>query len=345
MKLVAARTVTTMRQRVRELPDGTYSAESYLDYDGVTKDFSPLIRLSITVAGDALEVGFKGSSPATRGPVNIPFIGSRSAVRAALKGVLFPRDETNYGHFDPIVCVEDKGLITSPQRPSPTDSYGYAACAIMNLVSRAMYDVAPERCSADAYQLFGCYLYRVDERDGKPFIFIEPIDGGHGARPSHDGPTLIFWADGDTPNMPVEVLETRFPIRCERSALMHEAGGHGTFRGGAAVRREFRVLEDGIYLQTIIEGTKDPARGLAGGGQAHGGVIVVRPGTQREEFFQSRLSFYGPLSQNEVVRVQSGGGGGLGLPDQRDPAMVRSDVTNATMTLETAKSIYGLSDE
>jgi len=341
MKLVAERTASTMRERIRELPDGTYAAESYLDYDGVTKDVSPLIRVSITVAGDALEVDFKGSSPTTRGPVNIPFIGSKSAVRAALKGVLYPRDETNYGHFDAIVCIEYKGLITSPQRPGPTDSYGYAACAIMNLVSRAMHGVVPERCSADAYQLFGCYLYRVDERDGKPFIFIEPIDGGHGARPHHDGPTLIFWADGDTPNMPVEVLETRFPIRCEQSALIHEAGGPGKFRGGAAVRREFRVLEDGIYLQTIIEGTKDPARGLAGGEQAHGGVIIVRPGTQQEEMFQSRLSFYGPLSKNELVRVQSGGGGGLGPPTERDPELVKADLVNGTMTPESAHSVYG----
>ena len=43
----------------------------------------------------------------------------------------------------------------------------------MDLVIRALAQAIPEKCAAGTYQLFGVYLYRVDPRFGKPFLFIE----------------------------------------------------------------------------------------------------------------------------------------------------------------------------
>ena len=59
-----------MRERISTLPDGTYVCEDYLEYyeQGV---FDPvLMRLALTVDGDAIIAAFAGSSAQVPGVVN-----------------------------------------------------------------------------------------------------------------------------------------------------------------------------------------------------------------------------------------------------------------------------------
>src|SRR5439155_6539371 len=44
------------RQRVREIPDGVYEAESFMDDDGVAIGKRIPIRIKVTVAGDKMKV-------------------------------------------------------------------------------------------------------------------------------------------------------------------------------------------------------------------------------------------------------------------------------------------------
>lgn len=343
MTYAIAQTDEAVRRQISGIPDGSYTAEVDMDHDGVVTDTPYRLSLSLTVADDRIRVSFEGTSATTRGPVNIPEIGTRSAVRAGLKGLLMPLDPTNEGHFLAFDFDVPPGLVVSPQRPAPCDSYGYAAVTLMELTIRAMSEAVPDRCSAGSYQLFGIYLFRVDPREGTPFIFIDPVDGGHGARPHADGPTLIFLADGDTPNTPVEVLETRYPIRCERHEYLPGVEGAGTRRGGLGIRRDFRVLEPGIYMQCAIENTRAPLpRGLDGGDDGRPSVIVVRPGAENEARVQERLSFFGPFEPGDVVSARSGGGGGWGPPFSRDPGDIAGDVRDELLTLEEAETIYGV---
>jgi N-methylhydantoinase B len=343
MDFAVARTDAAIRKQISEIPDGTYSAYCHLDHDGVIKESRPEIRVTVTVRGDHLHVSCEGTDPAARGPINVPTIGARSAVRAALKGLLAPLDATNHGHFLAIDFDPPPGLVVSAQRPSPCDSYGYVVVVLVELVIRALATAIPERCPAGSYQLFGVYLFRVDPRDGTPFIFIDPIDGGHGGRPHADGPSIIFMADGDTPNTPCEVLEARYPVLVDRHAFLPGVEGAGMHRGGFSLVREFRLRESNIYLQCAIENTEDSlARGMNGGTDGKPSVIVVWPGTDRETRLQERLSFFGPLGAGEVVSVQSGGGGGWGRPMARDPEQVARDVRDEFLTVEQAAAIYGV---
>ena len=343
MDFAIARTDAAIRRQISEIPDGTYSARVHLDHDGVIKDSRPAVQVTVTVSGDRVRVSFTGTDPAARGPINVSAIGTRSAVRAALKGLLTPLDPTNHGHFLAIDFDLPPGLIVSAQRPSPCDSYGYVMVALVELVIRALSAAVPERCPAGSYQLFGVYLFRVDPRDGTPFIFIDPIDGGHGGRPQADGPTLIFMADGDTPNTPSEVLEARYPVLCERYEFLPETAGAGTYRGGMGLVRDFRLRESNIYLQCAIENTEDPlGEGLNGGTDATACEIIVWPGTERETHLRERLSFFGPLSAGDLVSVRSGGGGGWGPPPRRDPEMVARDVRDEFLTIDQAVAVYGV---
>lgn len=338
---VIARTEAAIRRRIAELPDGTYEASVELDSDGVDPASRPRVCVQVTIGGDRLRVSFEGTSPAARGPINDP--GARCDVRCALKGLLAPLDVGNEGHIAAFEFDLPLGLLVSPERPAPVDSYGYVGVALIELVVRALSSAMPDRCPASGYQIFGVDLSRVDPRDGSPFVFIDVHDGGAGGRPFHDGPVLVFAGDGDTRNTPVEVIETRYPIRVERHELLPEMAGAGRFRGGPGVARDFRMLEGGAHMQFTVENVRDTlAKGSGGGRDGRPGYLVARPGTAREEVLHERVTYWGPLAAGDVISVRSGGGGGWGDPQAREPWRVAADVRDGCLSREDALESYGV---
>jgi N-methylhydantoinase B len=344
MESVISRTDAAMRRRIAELPDGTYAAEVGFDGDGVEPGARPRVCVQVTVAGDRLRITYEGTTPAARGPINDP--GARCDVRCALKGLFAPLDIGNEGHMMAFDFDVPPGLLVSPERPAPVDSYGFVGVALIELVIRAMSRITPDRCPANGYQIFGVDLFRFDPRDGEPFVLSDLHDGGAGGRPAHDGPVIVFAGDGDTRNTPAEVIETRFPLRMERHALLPELAGPGRFRGGSGVARDFRMIEPGIRMQFTVENVRDPlAKGLGGGGDGAPGYLVLRPGTEREEILRERVTYYWPLDAGDLISVRCGGGGGWGHPLDREPDRVAADVLDGYVSVEEARAIYGVALE
>ncbi len=341
MNAVLDRTEAAIRDRIRALPDGVHHAQVSMDHDGIVKDQHPVVCLQARIVDDELRVSFGGSSPATRGPINVPAVGTRAAVRVAAKALLAPHDRANEGHFRAIRFDLPGGLVVSAERPAPTDSYGYVITALEELAFRALADVLPDACPAGGFPLAGALFARVDPRDGEPFVAVDPIGGGNGACPDGDGPSIMLFANGDVTNTPVEVFESRYPVRVEGFGLRADAYGAGRFRGGLGLVRDYRMLEDGILLQTITENTYDPlGKGLFGGGDGGTGGIVVDAGTADEVVLRERVTYYGPLAAGATVRVRSAGGGGWGPPVERDPALVAADVRDELLTVEQAADTY-----
>lgn len=342
MAATIARTDEAVRRQIAEIPDGTYSAGVSMDHDGVVRDEQPRIEVQVTIAGDEVRIGFEGTSPATRGPVNLTAIGTRAAVRVAMKAVLAPLDRTNEGHFLAVGFDLPPGLMVSAERPSPSDSYGYAATCVEEMVFRALSSVIPDRCPAGGYQLTAGFFFRLDPRDGEPFICIDPVGGGNGGQPAGDGPTMMMFPNGDVPNTPVEVLETRYPaVRIEEFSLRVDGAGPGRFRGGLGTHRGYRLLEPGILLQTVTENTRDPlGKGVGGGLDAGGPLIVVRPGVEGEVRLTERVTYFGPLDAGDRVIVQSPGGGGWGDPRDRDPEQVARDVRDGLVEVDEARAVF-----
>jgi N-methylhydantoinase B len=344
MAMTIARTDEAMRRQIAQIADGTYSSAIHMDHDGVVKDQHPRIEVHVTVAGERIRVGFEGTSPATRGPVNLTAIGTKAAVRVAIKALTAPLDRTNEGHFLAVDFDLPPGLMVSAERPAPSDSYGYAATCVEEMVFRSLAAVIPERCPAGGYQLTGGFFFRVDPRDGPPFICIDPLDGGNGGQPQGDGPTLMMFPNGDVPNTPIEVLESRYPaVRIERFTLRTDGVGVGRHRGGMGVVREYRILESGVMMQTVTENTHDPlGKGIGGGGTGGLPEIVVRPGEPDEVRLTERVTYFGPLEAGDRVRVLSPGGGGWGDPRARDPEQVARDVRDGLVTVAEAREVHGV---
>ena len=92
-----------MRSLISELPDGVYSAEDFLDNDGIEDE--PLrVALDLKIAGETLTFDFSRSADACAGPVNISESTAIAATYVALKHV-FRDVPANAGVLDPITFV------------------------------------------------------------------------------------------------------------------------------------------------------------------------------------------------------------------------------------------------
>ncbi len=326
-----------MRREIESIPDGSYSAEAFIDHDGVVRGKRHRMQVNITVKGDSMHIDWEGTDPVAKGPINHPFVGTAALCATTLKSLTMPLDATNDGHLRPLTVTAPRNTLVSAYYPAPCDSYGYVAEIIVHLIVRALAEIIPERCPATTYQMCAYSLSREGE---KGFIGGEPVDGGGGAFPHDDGPSgIMFAGNGDAPNTPIEVMENRYPMRFSEYSFNLNHRGIGKYRGGYGVVREFQVLEDNIDFKSSTENNQNPFWGLAGGGDAGVSTIIINPRSSAEIILNERTDNLW-LSKGDTIRIESPNGGGWGKPEERDPKRIAADVKNGFISLDDAVKQY-----
>jgi N-methylhydantoinase B len=329
------------RRALTALPDGVYEASDVIDGDGVSDDELP-IRVRVTVSGDTMEVDFTGTSRASRGPVNCTRGALESACKTVFRAITDPQERSNEGCFRPFTIVCPPGTIFTAEAPTPTGWYYEATAFATELVWKALAPVVPERLGAGSYVSL-CVSYVVGrDAHGEVFVLAEPNDGGWGADAGGDGASgLIATVDGDTYNFPVEVIESRFPLRVERYSFDTETdarAGAGRHRGGRGVVREYRLLNDsGAVGYGSMGGWRRRPWGLGGGGEGTNNYLeYVSGGGVRRHGRISRID----LERGDLIRVVTGAGGGYGSPLEREPERVLADVQDGYLSAAEARDVY-----
>ena len=85
-----------------------------------------------------------------------------------------------------------------------------------------------------------------DARTGKPYVYVETIGGGNGARYNKDGLDAVQVHMTNSSNLPIEALEMEYPLMVEEYALEEDSGGPGKYRGGLGIRRGIRIMPDSL---------------------------------------------------------------------------------------------------
>jgi N-methylhydantoinase B len=85
------------RAALRELPDGEWSFEDWIDDDGI--DYGKPIRLFVTLrkSGETLVADWTGSSPQVKGAINNTLSYTKAATYTCIKSVLPPGIPNNDG--------------------------------------------------------------------------------------------------------------------------------------------------------------------------------------------------------------------------------------------------------
>lgn len=341
---IFAQTERLERTLVAAIPDGVYHAQGCIDDDG-TSDEPVWVRVVVTVAGEEMTIDVTGSDDARRGPINCGEAQAISACRVAYKLLINPDNPPDGGAFRPLSVNVRPGSLLGAEEPDPCQWYFTPLGLLIDLVVKALADVLPEQAAGASYgdsMIIG--LAGVDPRNGRPFFDLEPTVGGWGAWQGSDGEDgLINNVNGSLKDLPIEVLETKFPLRMTEYSFRADSGGAGRWRGGNGVIREYTMDCDQAELFLWFERAKTPAWGLFGGGTATPPAVVLNPGRadQRTMLKASRV----PLSRGDVIRTMTGGGGGYGSPTARDSDAVRRDIRAGHVTTDVARTIYGLNAE
>lgn len=326
--------------RLKELPKGEFYAEDYLDESYVSEE--PLkLSARIKITEEEFIVDFSEAPKALPAPINTSYPATLAAVSVVYVAITDPHMPFNQGLLYPLRVIAPPGTIFNAQKPYPVSVYWETMTYAADLVWKALAPLIPDKLSAGHF-LSVCaeIIAGVDPRTNEYFVLCEPNPGGWGAGIDKDGESaLVSFADGETYSNPVEVLEIRFPVLVERCELNTQDGtGHGKFRGGFGMVKDYRLLADEATFTTAINRSKFPPWGVHGGWNGTTNYIaIIRDG--KELMRVSRIVNF-KLKKGDIISIRSGGGGGWGPPSERDPMLVRDDVKNGLITLEQARNIY-----
>jgi N-methylhydantoinase B len=261
-----------------------------------------------------------------------------------LKMLATPHYPANEGCFRALKVISPEGSLFNPKPPAPVFLYGWVGDVLGELTFKALAEAVPQSVVArSGGDLCGLLFSGIHPEDGNFFASGADECCGQGASIESDGENaLILFSLGESHNVPVEVLEERYPVLVEKYELRQDSGGAGTFRGGLGVEKYWRADAD-LNLVWIVEQTKFPAWGLFGGGEGMPNLGVVNPGTDREKRVGKIVGY--KLKKGEAWHIYSGGGGGWGNPHERDAQAVLRDVIGGYISVESAREEYGVAIE
>ena len=130
------------------MPDGTYTAEGWIDSDGFGTEHIP-VKVTVTIEGDHVDIDYTGSGPQGRGGANGSFAVSQSAGAVPFLYYIDPEIPHNQGVIDHITCSAPEGTICHARHPASTACATVVPADLMqDVVNRAMVEALPDHVPA-----------------------------------------------------------------------------------------------------------------------------------------------------------------------------------------------------
>jgi len=349
-------------ERIRGLvsgwPGGTYYAERAADWDGTT-DRPVWVRLALTVKPDEGQLIFDFSESDPQADfINVPLGQVWSSVASGLLWCMPPGVPRNQGFFNCMDVITKEGTCLSPVYPATSACQAVVlGLEITECVQLALSQVVPDDTPA-TWGRHSNTLYAGKRRD-----LIDPRTGSiseytahtfhavpsSGAAPGFDGVD----GSGSSPlggasvRAPVEVEEWYIPYRWLHYEFKTDSEGAGRWRGGLGTHvealnvynRDVWQPLDCLTMSGNADGEKFESVGLMGGkGGTKTKLGILRNG-ERIEYRTFDLKY---LEPGDILDQDSGGGGGIGSPLEREVEKVRWDALNEYISIEAARDVYGV---
>jgi len=361
----------SIRQRIGDLPDGTWYANALLDHSGLVNDMYRL-KLALTKRGDRLIFDFTGTEKQVPGSVNCTYSGLIGGILQVLFPLLcFDLPWSHGAVMDCIDIISEEGTINNALFPAGTSMATVNACqSTGNLIWEAMARMYGCGGAALREEVIGLGYGGVNmaviagkRNDDSVFVnmFTDSVGGG-GGRSFGDGIDTCgnFIAPAYAiPN--IERTESLHPLMCVYRREREETAGAGTYRGGVGIEYMFIPYGtdhpmEAVYFSTGCSHmeTKGVAGGLPGSIQRN---VVARDIDIQGLFAAGTIpTSLGDLSPGETDIVEAKdvrwlnpgdawicfctGGGGYGDPLGREPSSVAADVRRNLCTADEAQRLY-----
>jgi N-methylhydantoinase B len=360
-----------VRNRLRQLPDGKFRAQRFLDHDGKQNKLYR-IHVTLTKAGDQLTFDFSESAAQAPGFVNTTRTGLLAGVYSALLPIIGYDIPWNDGLFRPVEVIGRPGSIVSAEFPAPVSQGPLGTMWLVEVtateaLSKLMATHRDFMRESQASPAAGPDLFNVHGRNqyGEPAtgVFLDQTMSGGGAYCHRDGITAQGQRNitaGKTPN--VESLELLMPVLYLYRKVIRDSGGPGRNRGGLSAGAGYMIHgADHLRVLVACHGYQSPtSRGLFGGYPSGCNRRRLLQNTQVRDVLaggtmpsgldglggdQVSLSAKPPLfdfGQDDAYEWGPQAGGGWGDPIERAPELVVEDVRFDAVSRDVARAIYGV---
>ncbi|KIL37305.1 hypothetical protein SD71_01005 [Cohnella kolymensis] len=253
-----------VRQAISQWRDGTYTAERFVDDDGI--ELNKPVRIFVTVEkkGEMLHIDFTESADQTKGPANIRFPLVQAACAYCLISLIDPQMYVCSGLFRTFDLAVRDGSVLSPRFPAPVNTYNPTVHAVIDALFDALSHIVPDKVRADGCGSRSIVIGGRNTHTGKSYVQYEIVGGGTGARSNKDGLSGSTNNQGNARIAPVEIIESEFPTRILRMELIKDSGGAGRYQGGLGICREYVNLKDARFSLRSAK-HNIPANGMHGG--------------------------------------------------------------------------------
>ncbi|WP_102348860.1 hydantoinase B/oxoprolinase family protein [Bacillus sp. Marseille-P3661] len=340
IETIFSKTEEKCRKIISQIPNGEYEAESWIDDDGYTTNDPVRIHARVVVRDDNMTIDFSGCSAQRKGAIN-----SRSLAGAvvAFKAITTPLDPVNEGSFRALEVVIPEGNVMMAKYPAPMAKWSIILPTVIDTVLKALAPALPDKIPAAHMGYLGGTIvcFGQDPRTNKRFVLQSIEGGGWGGRPHEDGESAsVSVCQGDVRNAPIESIEIKAPVLIEERVLRTDSGGAGKNRGGLGLDVRVRNLVEVQWNLTQGRRRQCPPWGLWGGKEgANSDYLLKLP---NEDTWNSVDVYRYTVPKDTEVIVRTPGGGGWGSPLEREVEKVQLDVKEGYISLEKARTDYGV---
>ncbi len=342
IKELKKRSALQMRTKIKQIPDGLYHGEGFVDSDGVVNE--PLrIEMKIRKEGTELYFDMSGSSPPCLGPMNSVIATTKSSVYLAIKHI-FPEVPINAGTFEPLHIKDPEGTFLYAKYPRPVSGCAAEVSQrIAEAVFGALVKAIPDQLfAAPAGTSGNLCIGGFDPKRDRNYVMYVISGGGYGGNSSSDGLSNGCSTIGISKTTPVEVMEQYYPVLFEEYSLHEGSGGAGKQRGGFGVNYKIKLRRGNAKVSMVMDHGRFGPQGVLGG--KDGGVNRVRIERHGEDYIPPHLSKDQNVivKEGDTIRVSTPGGGGYENPFLRNPELVKHDVQRGYYTTQQVKENFGV---
>ncbi len=226
-----------------------------------------------------------------------------------------------------------------PKFPAALGCRTHALTRLFDVLGGALGNQAPDLTTAAGYGTSPYLLYNGYDQNGEFFHLMEISFGGIPGRPIGDGMDAHSWWPLFE-NIPSEYLETYYPLTVLEYGSRMDAGGAGFHRGGNGVHKVYRFEADG---EIAIHDDRERSQpwGILGGlpGNTSSKTLVRKNGESVS--LPSKISGV-KVQRGDILIYDTAGGGGWKNPLDRPAEQVQADVRRKLVSLDKARSDYGV---
>ena len=314
------------RVAIKELPDGEYEFQDYMDSDGIGHT-DLLIKVKIIIKGDQITFDFTGTCPQVTGPYNCVPSALKATIYYSMMAVLDSTIPANSGFFDSINIIAEPGSLVWATEPAPVSDRETTSQRIADVIFGAFSKLDPKMVvaagnGAQSFFAFG----GLDKRFNQRYVYVETVGGGSGARFNKDGLDTVHVHMTNTSNLPVEALEMEYPLLVEQYAMHENSCGAGQYRGGTGIVRTIKITpESGDTTFTAsTERVVYKPWGLEGGQPGgNASLKIFRDGKCISDFPKPRGV---ELQSGDIVELKTAGAGGYGPVEKRPVEQLRKEL-------------------